>query len=122
MRLRSPRLAALALICAALAARADEARPVLLALKQGTLTYTVVHKLHEVKGTSHEMEGLAKVQPGAPTLVQVRARVATFDSGNSNRDAHMRESTREPVHPTVEVKGTLPPFAWPLSAPQDLTM
>ena len=106
----------------ALAAHADDARPTLLALQQGTLGYTVVHKLHQVTGTTREMEGLARLQPGGPTLVQVRARVASFDSGNSNRDAHMREATHEPLHPVAEVKGTLPSLTLPLSGPLQLTM
>jgi len=108
------------LALAAGTARADEARPILLALTQGTLTYTVVHKLHEVKGTSRKLEGLARVQPGAATLVQVRAPIASFDSGNSNRDVHMREATHEPAHPNVEVKGTLPPIALPLQRDEQL--
>jgi len=104
------------------AARAEDARPTLLALQQGTLTYTVVHKFHEVKGTSRKLEGLARIQQAGPTQVQVRAPVASFDSGNSNRDAHMREATHEPLHPFVEVKGTLPPVRLPLSEPQDVTL
>ena len=104
------------------AARGDHARPTLLALEQGTLTYTVVHKLHEVKGTTRKLEGLARLQPGGPTQVQVRVPVGSFDSGNSNRDAHMREATHEPLHPFAEVKGTLPAITLPLSGPQDLTL
>ncbi len=113
-------LAAALLIAAA--GRGDEARPTLLALEQGTLSYTVVHKLHQVTGTTQKLEGLARLQPGGPTLVQVRARVATFDSGNSNRDAHVREATQEPLHPVAEVKGTLPPLTLPLAGPQDVTL
>ena len=106
----------------ALAAHADAARPARLALQQGTLNYPVVHKLHQVTGTTREMEGLARLQPGGATLVQVRARVASFDSGNSNRDAHMREATHEPLHPVAEVKGTLPTLTLPLAGPLQLTM
>jgi YceI-like domain len=106
----------------AAAARAEEARPLLLALDKGEITYTVVHKLHQVTGTTRKLEGLARLQPGGPTLVQVRAPVATFDSGNSNRDAHMREATHEPLHPVAEVKGTLPPITLPLAGPQDVTL
>ena len=112
---------ATALLIAA-AARADDARPMLLALEQGTLAYTVKHKLHEVTGTTRKLEGLARLQPGSRTLVQVRARVGSFDSGNSNRDAHTREATHEPLHPFAEVKGTLPPLTLPLSGPRDLTL
>jgi YceI-like domain len=111
-----------AVLSIAAVAAADEARPTLLGVQQGTLSYTVVHKLHEVTGTTHELEGLARLQPGGPTLVQVRARVATFDSGNSNRDSHMREATHEPLHPLAEVKGTLPPVTLPLGGPLELTM
>jgi hypothetical protein len=114
------RLATAVLIAAA--ARAEEARPLLLALDKGEIRYTVVHKLHEVTGTTRKLEGLARLQPGGPTLVQVRAPVATFDSGNSNRDAHMREATHEPLHPVAELKGTLPPVTLPLAGPQDLTL
>ena len=116
------RLPLAAALLIATAARADEARPLLLALDKGEISYTVVHKLHQVTGTTRKLEGLARLQPGAPTLVQVRAPVASFDSGNSNRDAHMREATREPLHPFAEVKGTLPPLTLPLSGPQDLTL
>jgi polyisoprenoid-binding protein YceI len=103
-------------------AQAQQHSPVLFSLSRGTMTYTVVHKLHEVKGTSRTMQGAAKVQPGAPTVVQVRIPVASFDSGNSNRDEHMRESTHEPAHPNVELKGTLPPLSLPLSGEQQVTL
>jgi polyisoprenoid-binding protein YceI len=110
-----------ALLCSG-SASAQQQAPVLLSLARGTLTYTVVHKLHEVKGTSHTMQGAAKVQPGAPTVVQVRVPIATFDSGNSNRDEHMREATHEPAHPNVELKGTLPPVSLPLAGEQQVTL
>jgi polyisoprenoid-binding protein YceI len=80
----------------------------LFGLRGGELSYTVVHKLHEVKGTTHEIEGRAALGPDGTLKVQVRAKVASFDSGNSNRDEHMREVTHEPLHPMVQVKGTAP--------------
>ena len=89
----------------------------LLDLRDGTLTYTVVHKLHEVHGTTHEVEGRALAQPDGTVKVQVRAKVASFDSGNSNRDEHMREATHEATHPYAEVKGTLVGVTLPLRAP-----
>lgn len=90
-------------------------------LREGTLTYTVVHKLHEVTGTTHAIEGRALVQRGT-LRVQVRAKVASFDSGNSNRDEHMREATHEPVHPYVQIKGTATGVRLPIPAPVDLTL
>ncbi|HEY5677207.1 MAG TPA: YceI family protein [Myxococcales bacterium] len=89
----------------------------LLDLRQGTLTYTVVHKLHEVHGTTHEVEGRALAQPDGTVKVQVRAKVASFDSGNSNRDEHMREVTHEATHPYAQVKGTLTGVTLPLRGP-----
>ena len=91
-------------------------------LESGTLTYRVVHKLHQVEGTSRELEGRAVVQGDGTGRVQVRAKVASFDSGNSNRDAHMREATREPVHPYASVKGTLSGIHLPLTGPVEVPM
>jgi polyisoprenoid-binding protein YceI len=91
-------------------------------LRQGTLTYTVVHKLHEVRGTSRQLEGRALAQPDGNVRVQVRAKVASFDSGNSNRDAHMREATHDAAHPYAEVKGTMSGVRLPLNGPQDATL
>jgi polyisoprenoid-binding protein YceI len=94
----------------------------LLEVREGTLTYTVVHKLHEVHGTSRQVEGRALAQPDGRVQVQVRAKVASFDSGNSNRDAHMREATHEAAHPYAEVKGVLSGVTLPLAAPVDATL
>ena len=89
-------------------------------LQQGTLTYTVVHKLHEVKGTTKAVEGRALLAGGGTLKVQVRAKVATFDSGNSNRDEHMREVTHEPAHPYVQIKGSAAGVS--LSGPSDVKL
>jgi polyisoprenoid-binding protein YceI len=94
----------------------------LLELRQGTLTYIVVHKLHQVRGTSRQLEGRALAQPDGNVRVQVRAKVASFDSGNSNRDAHMREATHDAAHPYAELKGTMSGVKLPLSGPQDATL
>ncbi|HTO99484.1 MAG TPA: YceI family protein, partial [Myxococcales bacterium] len=103
------------LLCAAPAGQ-------LLDLREGTLTYTIVHKLHEVKGTTRKVEGRALAQPDGTVRVQVRTKVATFDSGNSNRDEHMREVTHEAVHPYAEVKGTMSGVKLPLDAPLQGTL
>jgi len=94
----------------------------LLDLREGTLSYTVVHKLHEVRASSHQVEGRALAQPDGNVKVQVRVRVATFDSGNSNRDEHMREATHEQSHPYAEVKGTISGVTIPLQKPQETTL
>src|SRR4051812_15838464 len=91
-------------------------------LREGALTYTVVHKLHEVKGTSRALEGRALLGPDGALKVQVRAKVASFDSGNSNRDVHVREATHEAEHPWVSLKGTLSGLGPGITAPADATL
>jgi polyisoprenoid-binding protein YceI len=117
----TPSLAALALAAALLGApaapRADEAAPLDLSVRPGsTLAYRLVHKLHEVTGTSRAVEGRARLQPDGALQVMVRSRVDTFDSGNGNRDAHMLEATEAARFPFVTLKavGTLPtPATYP---------
>jgi len=120
----APRLrratAALGLLLALLgppaAPRADEP-PSDLAVRPGsTLSYRLVHKLHQVTGTSRAVEGKARLLPGGAVQVVVRSRVDAFDSGNGNRDAHMLEATEAARFPFVTLKavGALaPPAAYP---------
>jgi hypothetical protein len=110
--------------CVAAPAGAADTDPAVrtFSLKSGKLTYRLVHKLHEVEGTTQTMEGRAIVQTDGSAKVQVRAKVASFDSGNANRDAHMREVTHEPVHSYAWVKGTLHGLRPPLAAPLELPM
>ena len=91
-------------------------------LDRGTISYTVVHKLHEVRGTTHALEGRAQVLPSGELRVQVRTRIASFDSGNSNRDEHAREATHEPEHPFSEVKGTAQGVHLPLAGPLEVQL
>jgi polyisoprenoid-binding protein YceI len=93
-----------------------------LDVREGTLTYKVVHRLHEVQGKTKQVEGRALVQEDGSAKVQVRAKVASFDSGNSNRDAHMREATHEAAHPYATLKGTLSGLTLPLAAPLQTTL
>ncbi|MGZ6142473.1 MAG: YceI family protein [Myxococcales bacterium] len=69
-----------------------------------TLKYTVVHKLHKVDATSHEVEGKAVVRPDGTVLTEVRAQVATFRSGDGNRDEHMAETMELGKFPNVVLK------------------
>lgn len=101
---------------------AAAAAPNAFDLREGALTYTVVHKLHEVKGVTHALEGRAQVLPSGELRVQVRTRLASFDSGNSNRDEHMREATHEPEHPYAELKGTAQDVRFPLAAPLEVKL
>lgn len=110
-----------AILCAVLLAASADG-PQSFDLREGTLTYTVVHKLHQVKGVTHAVEGRALVQPGGGLRVQVRAKIASFDSGNSNRDEHVREVTHDSAHPYVQMKGTASGVPQPIPGPTDVTL
>jgi polyisoprenoid-binding protein YceI len=98
-------------------ARADDAKPYAIDDKGSEVTYHLVHKLHKVDGTTKKVDGRAVILPDGKVQVEVRVPVATFDSGNVNRDAHMKEVTEAGRFPTLEVKaigtGIKPPPAGP---------
>jgi polyisoprenoid-binding protein YceI len=72
-----------------------------------TVTYHIVHKLHRVDGVSKRVEGRARVQAAGPTQVAIRIPVESFDSGNTNRDAHMKEAVEAARFPLVELKAVV---------------
>lgn len=72
---------------------------------QSALRYAVNHKLHKVDATSKEAEGKAVVRPDGTLMVEVRAPVASFKSGDGNRDEHMLEVMNVGAHPFVVFKG-----------------
>lgn len=74
-------------------------------LGDSTLSYKLKHKLHEVVGKAAPTVGVARLLSDGTLQVTVRANVADFDSGNSNRDAHMKEVTEANKFPVVEFKG-----------------
>jgi hypothetical protein len=79
---------------------------------QGQATYTVIHKFHEVKGTSRFLVVKA-VMDDQGLQFTARALVSSFDSGNANRDAHAMEVV-DPAHfPYVTVKGAQRGFKLP---------
>lgn len=94
-----------ALAAALLASQVQAQAPVDLAVQPGSrLTYRLVHKFHEVEGVSREVEGRVRLAAGGAVQLMVRARVASFDSGNGNRDAHMQEATEAARFPLVTLK------------------
>lgn len=76
-------------------------------LKQSTLTYHVVHPLHEVDGVSHAARGKGVCQDGQCQFL-IAAPVKSFDSGDSNRDLHMLQVTLGAEHPLVTVRTMMP--------------
>ena len=116
------RLSILALLLLVPAAALAQGAPRTYAVKDGsTLSYTLIHKLHEVKGTAKRVEGKARLLPDGTLQVAVRARVEDFDSGNSNRDAHMKEATEAARFPLIDFKGVSsgvkPPARLPATVP-----
>jgi polyisoprenoid-binding protein YceI len=117
-------LATLFLSTSALAQEAAPAAPRMYSVKSSdsALTYRLKHKLHVVEGTARPTEGKARLMPDGTLQVAVRANVADFDSGNSNRDSHMKEATEEPKFPTIEFKGTASGVKVPTMFPAEQTV
>ncbi|HWV37266.1 MAG TPA: YceI family protein [Vulgatibacter sp.] len=79
---------------------------------KGRIEYVLVHKLHRVVGATEEPE-VALVIDESGLKVMARAKVASFKSGNGNRDAHALEAIDAANHPLVVVKGVAPGFKPP---------
>ena len=76
-------------------------------LDQSTLTYHMSHPMHEVDGVSHAARGKGVCHAGQCDFL-VAAAVKSFDSGDSNRDLHMIQTTRGAQFPIVQVRFRLP--------------
>jgi polyisoprenoid-binding protein YceI len=55
------------------------------------VVYHLVHKLHKVDGRTHRVDGRAMLTPDGRGQVELRLPPDSFDSGNVNRDALMKE-------------------------------
>ena len=84
---------------------------------ESKVTYHLVHKMHKVDGVSNSVEGKAKVLPTGQILIALRAPVESFDSKNSNRDAHMKEVLEAAKYPEVEVKASVEDVGAPATYP-----
>lgn len=82
-----------------------------------SISYHMVHKLHKFDAISKKIEGKVKILPTGQAQIVVRAPVESFDSGNSNRDAHMKEVTQAAQFPQVEFKGLCDSCAMPATFP-----
>jgi hypothetical protein len=81
----------------------------------GSVEYRLVHKFHTISATSHAMAVRGTVDASG-LKVMARAQVGTFDSGNSNRDAHMMEAVEGEKYPWSVVRAVLPGFKLPSAA------
>lgn len=81
----------------------------------GTVTYELIHKFHKVVGTSRSLVARGTVDASG-LKAMARAQVSTFDSGNTNRDAHMMEAVEGAKYPYVSVRMVAPNFVLPTSS------
>ena len=69
---------------------------------KSTITYYMKHALHAWTGVSREVNCIMETDGGgALTKVAATAKVKSFDSKNSNRDAHMLEVTDALTYPNI---------------------
>ena len=109
--------AALILLCAA-PVRADDAGLILAVDGAASkITYQIIHKLHKVSGVSTKVEGKGKILADGKVQVMVRIPVESFDSGNANRDAHMKEAVEAAKFPNVEIKAATDGLRLPTTFP-----
>lgn len=79
-------------------------------LTQSTLSYHMSHPVHEVDGVSHGARGKGVCHEGQCDFL-VAVPVKTFDSGDTNRDEHMLQTTRGAEFPVVTVRFRVPESA-----------
>lgn len=84
---------------------------------ESRIIYHVVHKLHRVDGTSRKAEGRARILPAGQVQVSLRIPIESFDSGNSNRDSHMKEAVEAARFRVVELKASCDGLIMPISSP-----
>ncbi len=81
------------------------------------MSYQIVHKLHTVVGTSKSPTGKARILPDGKVQVMVSIPVQTFDSGNSQRDAHVKEVLAAAAYADVSLKAVGEGVTVPTSFP-----
>jgi hypothetical protein len=76
-------------------------------LVDSTLSYHMSHPMHELDGVSHAARGKGTCANGQCDFL-IAVPVKTFDSGDTNRDLHMLETTRGAQFPMVVVRTRFP--------------
>ncbi|HEX4066017.1 MAG TPA: hypothetical protein VHZ09_08320 [Acidobacteriaceae bacterium] len=88
-------------------AHAQTPAPAQWGLVQSTLTWHIMHPMHDVDGTSHDAKGKAICAGGFCDFL-IAVPVNTFHSGDSNRDLHMIQTVRGADFPMVVVRTRIP--------------
>jgi polyisoprenoid-binding protein YceI len=112
--------ACLALVVAVATVAHAQAADYTVDVKTSTLTYHLVHKMHKVDATSHKVEGKARLGANGTAQVMVRVPSESFDSGNVNRDEHMKETVEAAKFPYAELKAFADGVSTPSTFPSTL--
>jgi polyisoprenoid-binding protein YceI len=96
-----------AIVALLLSAATPEGRAFAVEPEKSVVRYHIVHKLHRVTGASSAIEGRGVLQPDGTALAMVRVPMASFDSGERNRDADMRDAVEAHRFPFVVFKGAV---------------
>ncbi len=104
-----------AAVVALLLAAAPSVRSLAVDPAASVVRFHVNHKLHAVDGRSSAIEGKALVDSDGAVRAMVRIPASSFESGDANRDANMRETLEVSRHPYVVLKaaGRIDPGATP---------
>jgi hypothetical protein len=84
-------------------AHAQTPVPTQWVLAQSTLTWHIMHPMHDVDGSSHAAKGKGDCSGGLCNFL-IAVPVNTFNSGDSNRDLHMIQAVRGAAFPMVVVR------------------
>jgi polyisoprenoid-binding protein YceI len=84
---------------------------------QSKIQLQVIHKLHKVHGSSHRVEGKARLLSDGRAQVEVWVSAESFTTGNVQRDAHMKESVEAARHPEITLKAVGEGITQPKSFP-----
>jgi len=77
-------------------------------VSESRMSYRASHFLKTTEGVSREAKGKVACAKGVQNCdFLVAVPVRSFDSGNSNRDSHMLETTRGAANPLVEARGKI---------------
>lgn len=104
-----------AALVALLLAAAPPARSLAVDPAASVVRFHVNHKLHAVDGRTKAIEGKAIVGADGSVRAMVRIPVSSFESGDANRDANMRETLEVARYPYVVLRaaGRIDPAAPP---------
>ncbi|HEX7599555.1 MAG TPA: hypothetical protein VF518_15160 [Polyangia bacterium] len=103
----------LVILAGAFAASRQAAAQTIQLAGTGSVEYQLVHKFHKISATSKALAVRGTVDAGG-LKVMARTQVSTFDSDNSNRDAHMMETVEGEKYPWVVVRAALPGYKLPV--------